>query len=59
MSSITKVDIQKFNGEISFNIWKVQMRAVLIQHGLWKLLSGCRMKPSTMTEEEEVWLFDG
>ena len=28
-----KVDIQKFDGEISFNLWKVQMRAVLIQHG--------------------------
>jgi len=29
-----KADIQKFDREISFNIWKMQMRAVLIQHGL-------------------------
>ena len=35
MSSIMKVEIQKFDGEISFNLWNVQMRAVLIQHGLW------------------------
>jgi len=28
------------------------MRAVLIQHGLWKVLSGPHMKPSTTTEEQ-------
>jgi len=63
MSSIMKVDIQKFDGEISFNLWKVQIRAVLIQHGLWKVLSGAYTKPNTMTmggtEEEEAWFFDG
>ena len=47
-----KVDIQKFDGEISFNLWKVHMRAVLIQHGLWKVFSGPYTKPSTMTDEE-------
>jgi len=52
MSSIMKVNIQKFDGEINFNLWKVQMRTVLIQHGLWKVLSGPHMKPSTMTEEQ-------
>ena len=46
-----KVDIQKFDGDISFNLWKVQMRAILIQHGLGKVLSGAHTKPSTMTEE--------
>jgi len=66
MSSIIKVNIQKFDGEISFNLWKVQMRAALIQHGLWKVLSGPHTKPSTMTEEqwrrkeeEEAWFVDG
>ena len=47
-----KVDIQKFDGEISFNLWKVQMRAVLIQHGLWKVLQGPHMKPEKMTDEQ-------
>jgi len=28
------------------------MRAVLIQHGLWKVLSGPHTEPSTMTEEQ-------
>jgi len=49
-----KVDIQKFDREISFNLWKVQMRAIPIQHGLWKVLLGPHMRPSTMTEEKEA-----
>ena len=28
------------------------MRAVLIQHGLWKVLQGPHTKPSTMTDEQ-------
>ena len=47
-----KVEIQKFDGEISFNLWKVQMRAVLIQHGLWKVLKGPHVKPEKMTDEQ-------
>jgi len=30
------------------------MRAVLIRHGLWKVLLGSHTKPSTMTEELSV-----
>ena len=47
-----KVDIQKFRGDIRFNLQKVQMRAILIQHGLWKVLLGPQTKPNTMTEEQ-------
>ena len=47
-----KVDIQKFDGEISFNLWKVQMRAVFIQHGLWKVLSGPYTKLEKTTDEQ-------
>jgi len=50
------VDIQKFDGEISFNLWKVQMRAVLIQHGLWKVLSGSYTKPEKILDEQ--WVAD-
>jgi len=45
MSSIMKVDIQKFDGEISFNLWKEQIRAVFIQQWLWKVLSGLIRNP--------------
>ena len=47
-----KVDIQKFDGEISFNLWKVQIRAVLIQHGLWKVLQGPHKKPKKIADEQ-------
>jgi len=56
MSSIIKVDIQKFDGEISFNLWNVQMTAVLIQHGLWKVVQQPHVKPEKMTEEQ--WAAD-
>ena len=51
-----KVDIQKFDREISFNLWKVQMRAVLIQDGLWKVLQGPHVKPEKTTDEQ--WAAD-
>jgi len=51
-----KVDIQKFDGDINFNLWKVQMRAVLIQHGLWKVLQGPHVKPEKVTDEQ--WTTD-
>jgi len=51
-----KVNIRKFDGEISFNLWKVQMRAILIQHGSWKVLSGPYTKPKKITDEQ--WAVD-
>ena len=56
MSSIMKVDIQKFDGEISCNLWKMQMKSVLIQHGLYKVLKGPRVKPGRITDEQ--WAAD-
>ena len=52
MSSILEVEIQKFDEEISFNLWKVQMRAVLIQHRLWKVLKGPHVKSEKTTDEQ-------
>ena len=51
-----KVDIYKFDGEISFNLCKVHMRAVLVQHELWKVLQGPHVKPEKMTDEQ--WAAD-
>ena len=48
----TKFDIEKFDGKISFAIWRVQMQAILTQHGLKKALDGNSKKPSTMTDEQ-------
>ena len=52
MSTVTKFDIEKFDGKISFSIWKVQMKAVLTQNGLKKALDGKSKKPINMTDEQ-------
>lgn len=52
MSTVTRFDVEKFNGKISFSIWRVQMKAVLTQNGLKKALVGKSNKPVTMTDEQ-------
>ena len=52
MSTVTKFDIKKFDGKISFAIWRVQMRAVLTQNGLKRALDGKSKKPASMTDEQ-------
>ena len=52
MSSIKKFEIENFDGKISFNIWKVQMNAVLTQSKFKRTLDGKQKKPSTMTDEQ-------
>ena len=48
---VTKFDIPKFDGKMSFNIWKVQMMVILIQNTLKKAIGGKKKKPATMTNE--------
>ena len=48
----TKFDIEKFDGKISFAIWRVQMQAVLTQNGLKKVLAGKLKKPESVTDEQ-------
>jgi hypothetical protein len=47
-----KFDIEKFDGKISFSIWRVQMRAVLTQNGLKKALDGKSKKSASMTDDQ-------
>ncbi|KAE9601143.1 putative RNA-directed DNA polymerase [Lupinus albus] len=49
---MSKFDIEKFDGKISFSIWRVQMRAVIIQSGLKKTLDGKSKKPASMTDDQ-------
>nr|GEW91039.1 hypothetical protein [Tanacetum cinerariifolium] len=51
---VTKFDIDKFDGKISFTIWKVHMQAVLTHHGYKKALRGIAHKPQSMSDED--WL---
>ncbi|KAH0652210.1 hypothetical protein KY289_029888 [Solanum tuberosum] len=49
MSTVTMFDIEKFDGKISFSIWKIQMKAVLTHNALKKALAGKSKKPDSMT----------
>ncbi|KAL5751973.1 hypothetical protein ACOSP7_022141 [Xanthoceras sorbifolium] len=39
-SSHVRFDVEKFNGRINFRLWQVQVKDVLIQSGLHKVLKG-------------------
>jgi hypothetical protein len=45
----TKFDIPKFDGQISFAIWQIQMKAVLTQLAVQKTL---QMRPTDMTDDK-------
>ncbi|GJZ24612.1 retrovirus-related pol polyprotein from transposon TNT 1-94 [Tanacetum coccineum] len=53
---VTKFDIDKFDGKISFAIWKVHMQAVLTHHGYKKALRGIAHKPQSMSDEDSLEL---
>ena len=38
--SATKFDVEKFDGKINFALWQVQVKDLLIQSGLYKVLKG-------------------
>ena len=46
-----KFDIEKFDGIISFGLWQVQVKDLLIQSGLHKALKG---KPTTASGEDSA-----
>ena len=50
--TITKFDIEKFDRSVNFGLWKVKMRAMLIQNGCEKALLGKSKKPVSMTDEQ-------
>ena len=48
-----KYDIEKFNGRNDFSLWRVKMRAVLVQQGLLKALKGVEALPHDWSAEEK------
>ncbi|XVE72952.1 hypothetical protein DITRI_Ditri11bG0078800 [Diplodiscus trichospermus] len=44
-------DIEKFDRSVNCGLWKLNMRAILIQSGLWKSLAEKEKKPDNMTED--------
>ncbi|GJU53066.1 copia LTR rider [Tanacetum coccineum] len=51
MSSITKFDVENFDGSNDFGLWRVKMRCLLIQHG-WE--AALDPFPETMADAEKT-----
>jgi hypothetical protein len=45
----TKFDVEKFNGENDFILWRLKMRALLVHQGLAKALNGKDAMLGTMS----------
>ncbi|KAL5737957.1 hypothetical protein ACOSP7_030718 [Xanthoceras sorbifolium] len=54
----TKFDIEKFDRNMSFTMWQVKMRAILIHNGLHQALLGKDKLPSTMDEAKKQEMDD-
>ncbi|KAG8499485.1 hypothetical protein CXB51_005959 [Gossypium anomalum] len=50
----TRFEIEKFDGETSFNLWQVRMMAILVQSGLKKIVTGKKPENLNKTEWEEL-----
>ncbi|KAK2994970.1 hypothetical protein RJ640_017431 [Escallonia rubra] len=49
----TKYDLENFDGYNDFSLWRMKMRAVLIEQGLLKALKGKQGLPDTMSSDEK------
>ena len=58
VSSATTFEIDKFNGKNDFSLWRVKMRSLLVQQGLWKALKGKNALPTTLSDEEKEDLLE-
>lgn len=52
-TSSAKFEIDKFNGRNDFNLWRLKMRALLVQQGLLKALKGVNALPTTLSDDEK------
>ena len=50
--AITKFDIEKFDGNISFGLWRVRTLAVLTQNDLKIALKGKEKKPADISDSD-------
>eukprot|EP00253_Pinus_taeda_P002744 PITA_02744 len=50
-----RFEIEKFNGKNNFEIWKVKMHDLLVQHGVAKALLGKSKQPYNITDTAGLW----
>ena len=53
-----KFEIEKFNGNNDFSLWRLKMHALLVQNGLHKALKGNNNLPEKLSEEEKDELLE-
>ena len=53
-----KFDIEKFNGNNDFGLWRLKMHALLVQNGLHKALRGKNALSEKLSDEEKDELLE-
>ena len=53
-----KFEIEKFNGNDDFSLWRLKMHALLVQNGFHKALKGNNNLPEKLSEEEKDELLE-
>ena len=50
----SKYDIEKFDGNMSFSLWRIKMKTILTDQGLQNALLGIENMTKTMSLEEKT-----
>lgn len=58
MATTTRYEVAKFDGKNDFSLWRVKMRALLVQQGLLKALKGSNALPTNLSDEEKEDLLE-
>ena len=53
-----KYDLERFTGKNDFGLWRVKMRAMLVQQGIQAALLGEDNLPTHLTEKEKVEMLE-
>lgn len=56
--TIIRSDVEKFNGQNDFGLWRMKMRALLSQQGYLLALKGRDNLPEKLTDEEKDELLE-
>ena len=58
MMGSTKYDIEKFSGKNDFGIWRIKMRAILVQQGLVDALRGKSGLSTELSPKEKAEIME-
>src|SRR4051812_14693798 len=52
VTTTTKFEVEKFDGNVNFLLWKMRVTSLLVKEGTYHALQEIRKKPSTMGEDD-------